>query len=98
MARRHVNENQVIRQGQLAVASQSKRKSHPGNIENTLDPKGMTKLGHDGATHSVVIAPDYIRIFWSRTTRKLALASLPNRPDSARSPMNHCLNILLHVS
>jgi hypothetical protein len=84
MVGRHVNQNLGIRQGQLVVASQCRRKSHPGNIESTLDPKGMTKLGHDGATHSVEIAPDYIRIFWSRTTRKLALASLPRRAGSAR--------------
>jgi hypothetical protein len=98
MAWRHVNQNPSNRQGQLVVASKSKRSSHPGNIESTLHPEGMTKLGHDGATHSVDIAPDYIRIFWSRTTRKLALASLPRRAGSARPLTNHRLNILLRVS
>jgi hypothetical protein len=84
MAWRHVNQKLVIRQGQLVMASEYKRTSHPGNIVDTLDPKGLTKLGHDEATHSVDLASDYIRISWSRTTRKLALASLPRRAGSAR--------------
>ena len=87
MVGRHVNQNLGIRQGQLGVASQNHENQPSGQHKerpSSILKKRLTKLGHDGATHSVDLAPDYIRISWSRMSRKLALASLPRRAGSTR--------------
>ena len=83
MAWRHVNQNQGIRQGQLAVASQHKRTSHPGNIESALDPKGYDQARSRMGRHTPSISPPILSEFLGAgCLATWPLASLPNRAGS----------------